>query len=100
LYRCCSINDDRHTAENFATFQIKYPDICGKIEFPDAKSCLPFIRNQRNFTIFLCCTMIIFRLLTLILLWKYVKDEYDVYNDELMNNSGMDGESSTGNYIT
>ncbi len=40
--------------------------------------------------------MIIFRLLALILLWKYVKDEY---NDESMDFSGNDGERSTGTFV-
>jgi hypothetical protein len=42
--------------------------------------------------------MIIFRLLALFLLWKYVKDEYNGNNDESMNFSGVDGERSTGTF--
>ncbi len=99
LFRCCSINDEKHTSENFESFQIKYPNTCGKIEFSEAKSCLPFIRNQRNFTIFLCCIMIIFRLLTLLLLWKYIKDEYNGIHDEPIIFSSDDGERSTATFI-
>ncbi|CAF4239333.1 unnamed protein product, partial [Rotaria sordida] len=98
---CCSINNEKHTKENFEIFQIKYPDTCGTIEFNDAKSCLPFIRNQRNLMIFLDFITIIFRILTLILLWKYIKDEYNDNNnnDEPMNSIHFDGEYSTGNVI-
>jgi len=91
LSRCCSISDERHTEKNFENFQRKYPDTCGIIEFDDAESCLPFIRSQRNFTIFLCCLMIIPRLLVLFLLWKYIQDEYN----EPINFSNNDGERST-----
>ncbi|CAF1193054.1 unnamed protein product [Rotaria sordida] len=99
--KCCSINNEKHTKENFEIFQIKYPDTCGTIEFNDAKSCLPFIRDQRNLMIFLDFITIIFRILTLILLWKYIKDEYNDNNnnDEPMNSIHFDGEYSTGNVI-
>ncbi|CAF3918081.1 unnamed protein product, partial [Rotaria sp. Silwood1] len=90
--KCCSINDEKHTKENFQNFQTKYPDTCGNILFDDAKSCLPFIRNQRSLMIFVDCITIIFRVLTLFLLWKYIKDEYnDHNNDESMNLSHVDG---------
>ena len=95
LYRCCSINDEKHTSENFRSFQLKYPDTCGNIQFSDAKSCVPFIRNQRNFMIFLDCIRIICGLVLLILLWKYVKDEYKDLSNEPMNFSGISGECST-----
>jgi hypothetical protein len=93
--RCCSIDDEKHTNEHFEIFQANYPDTCGKIQFNDAKSCLPFIRNQRNFTIFLCCLMMILRLLALFLLWKYIQDEYNINQDEPINFSNDDDERST-----
>ncbi|CAF2469475.1 unnamed protein product [Rotaria sp. Silwood2] len=98
--KCCSINDEKHTKENFESFQIKYPDTCGEIEFDDAKPCLPFIRNQRSLMIFIDCITIIVRVLALLLLWKYIKDEYNSNNnDEPMNSSRIDGEYSTGNVV-
>ena len=76
-------------------FQNNYPDTCGIIEFDQAKSCLPYIRNQRNFTIFLCCIMIIFRLITLFLMWKYINDEYNGTDDELVRASTNTGTRSS-----
>jgi hypothetical protein len=43
--------------------------------------------------------MISFRLVALILLWKYVKDEYKGNNDETMNYSDTNGERSTATFI-
>jgi hypothetical protein len=43
--------------------------------------------------------MIIFRLLTLLLLWKYIKDEYNSIHDEPINFSSDDGERSTATFI-
>jgi hypothetical protein len=96
--RCCSIDNKRHTLENFQSFKAKYPETCGEINFIDAKPCIPFIRNQRNFTIFLCCIMMILRLITLILLWIYIRDEYSGYIEEPMDISDMNGERSTATF--
>ncbi len=43
--------------------------------------------------------MIIFRLLTLFLLWQYIKDEYKGINDESLNFSNNDDDQSTTNSI-
>jgi hypothetical protein len=43
--------------------------------------------------------MIIFRLLTLLLLWKYIKDEYNGIHDEPIIFSSDDGERSTATFI-
>jgi hypothetical protein len=43
--------------------------------------------------------MLILRLLTLILLWKYITDEYNGNYDESMNFSINDGERSTASVI-
>ena len=93
--RCCSIDDERHTEENFESFQAKYPNSCGTIEFDDAKACLPYIRGQRNFMMFFSCFIMIFRLLVLFFLWRYIKDEYKGENDEEIDILSNDGERST-----
>jgi hypothetical protein len=43
--------------------------------------------------------MFIFRLLALILLWKYIRDEYNGINDESINFSSNNGERSPANFI-
>jgi len=43
--------------------------------------------------------MTVFRLLVLILLWKYIKDEYNSINDESINFSSNDGELSPASFI-
>jgi hypothetical protein len=43
--------------------------------------------------------MIILRILALILLWKYIKDEYNDNKDEKMTANDTDGERSTTTFI-
>ncbi|CAF3576519.1 unnamed protein product [Rotaria socialis] len=97
ISKCCSIDDQRHTEQNFQSFQTKYSDTCSEVEFDDAKSCLPFIRNQRNLMIFLDSITTLLRLLVLVLLWKYIKHEHDNNKDEPINLSHFDGQHSKGN---
>ncbi|CAF0764723.1 unnamed protein product [Adineta steineri] len=99
ISKCCSIDDEGQTTKNLESFQKKYPSTCGIITLSNAKSCVPFIRSQRNFTIFLSCIAMIFRLLALLLLWKYIKDEYHDNNNETMDYSTTDGKRSTANFI-
>lgn len=93
--RCCSIDEHRHTEENFQRFQQKYPKTCGTVQFLHAKACLPYIRSQRNLTIIICAFMFVMRLLTLYLLWKYLQGEYKGIFHDLKNSSGNDDAQST-----
>ncbi|UJR30878.1 hypothetical protein I4U23_018390 [Adineta vaga] len=99
MSHCCTIDENSHTKENFQSFQMKYPNTCGTIAFDQAASCLQFIKNQRNLTIFYSCIMIILRILILILLWKYIKEEYSNSNNETTNHSGTNNERSATNSI-
>lgn len=76
-FRCCKIDDFRHTEKRFESFQKNFPLTCGHIDFETAQSCEPSIRNQRTLMIFLYSLMAILRLTSLYLLWKYINDEYN-----------------------
>ena len=95
LHRCCAINEERNTEVNFSSFQTKYASTCGSIEMADAMSCLPFLRNQRNLMIFICCFALLIRLGILYLLWKYIHHEYSTKENEPLVFTGTDGDASS-----
>jgi len=100
IFRCCLIDDRENTEEDFKNFQNTYVETCGSVDYKSARSCQPFIRSQRNFIILLCCFMIILRLMTLYLLWKYITDEYKNSNDEqITSGSNDDVRTSTATSI-
>lgn len=72
-------------------FQKEYPDTCGAVQFNEAISCIKFVQSERKVILFARLMAMLLRIVALLLLWKYLKDEYA---DDL-NLAGANGERST-----